>query len=496
MSYLATVALFLCLSAEGADRPNVLLICVDDLKPVLGCYGDPIAQTPNIDRLAKRSILFENAYCNQAVCSPSRNALLVGLRPQTLGIYDLATNFRNSRPDAITLPQYFKQNGYRTEGLGKIFHVGHGNHEDDRSWSVPHWRSNVVAYALPESKAKTGLTREEALFSNKAADGLPKGAAYESADVPDNTYPDGALADEAIQRLRSAKERAADPFFIAVGFVKPHLPFVAPKKYWDLYKRDQFAIANVQTPPQDAPTYAPQFGGELRNYKDIPASGTLNPELQTQLIHGYYAAMSYMDAQAGRVLDELEQLGLADKTIVVLWGDHGWHLGDHGMWCKHTNYEQAARIPLLISVPGITKESRSKAFVESVDIYPTLSELAGLSVPKEIDGVSFAGTVRDPNRPAREFVTHVYPRNANQRKLLGRAIRTDRYRLVEWKEFGASPESAEYELYDYVADPEETVNLATKEKEIVRQLRPKLEQQTEAVKQIKSNEPPRKKKKK
>jgi len=496
MSFLSAAVLFLALSAEGADRPNVLLICVDDLKPILGCYGDPIAQTPNIDRLAKRSVLFENAYCNQAVCSPSRNALLVGLRPQTLGIYDLATNFRNSRPDAMTFPQHFKQNGYRTEGMGKIFHVGHGNHEDDRSWSVPHWRSNVVSYALPESKAKAGLTREESLFANKSAEGLPKGAAYESADVPDNTYPDGALADEAIQRLQAAQKKSAEPFFIAVGFVKPHLPFVAPKKYWDLYKRDQFEIAKVQTPPQGAPSYAPQFGGELRNYKDIPASGTLDPDLQKQLIHGYYAAMSYMDAQAGRVLDELEKLGLADNTIVVFWGDHGWHLGDHGIWCKHTNYEQATHIPLLVAVPGVTSGSRSKALVESVDVYPTVSELAGLPAPKEIDGVSFAGTVRDASKPAREFVTHVYPRNANQRKLLGRAIRTDRYRLVEWKEFDASSDTAELELYDYVADPLEITNLAATKKEIVAELRIKLDQQPEANKQVKSNEPPRKRKKK
>lgn len=496
MCYLSVVALFITLSIDAADRPNVLLICVDDLKPILGCYGDPIAKTPNIDGLATRSVLFERAYCNQAVCSPSRNALLVGLRPQTLGIYDLATNFRHSRPDAITLPQHFKQNGYRTEGLGKIFHVGRGNHEDDRSWSVPHWKSNVVAYALPESRAKSKLTREEALFANRPAADLPKGTAFELADVPDNIYPDGALADEAVRRLQLAKEKPAEPFFIAVGFVKPHLPFVAPKRYWDLYTRDQFEIAKVQVPPRGAPSYAPQFGGELRNYKNIPAIGTLDPELQKQLIHGYYAAMSYMDAQVGRVLAELERLGLSDNTIIVLWGDHGWHLGDHGIWCKHTNYEQATHIPLLVSAPQVTKGSRTKAMVESVDIYPTLCELTSLPAPTEVDGISFAAAVRDSNTPAREFVTHVYPRNVIQRKLLGRAIRTDRYRLVEWKEFGASRDSAEFELYDYVTDPLETENIAAANMEIVAELRAKLDQQPEAMKQVRSNDPPRKKKKK
>src|SRR5688572_24317488 len=188
-------------SLHGGDRvrPNILLICVDDLKPALGCYGDKLAKTPNIDRLAARGLLFERAYCNQAVCSPSRNALLTGFRPQTLGIYDLGTNFRKALPDAVTLPQYFKQHGYRAEALGKIFHVGHGNHEDPASWSVPHWKSNVVAYALPESRAKRGLTREEALFSNQPAGGLSRGAPYENADVADDAYPDGAMATEVIK---------------------------------------------------------------------------------------------------------------------------------------------------------------------------------------------------------------------------------------------------------------------------------------------------------
>ncbi|MBC7819987.1 MAG: sulfatase, partial [Planctomycetaceae bacterium] len=329
--------LFVVDASLAAEKPNVLLICVDDLKPMLGCYGDKTVKSPNIDRLAARSVLFERAYCNQAVCSPSRNSLLVGLRPQTLGIYDLGTNFRRSRPDAVTLPQLFKQHGWRTEGLGKIFHVGHGNTEDPASWSVPHWRANVVAYALPESKAKAGQTREEALFANKPAKDLPRGAAYEAADVPDNTYPDGALADEAIRRLQTAKQKPDEPFFLAVGFVKPHLPFVAPQKYWDLYDRAAFKPSEVRTPPIGAPSYAPQFGGELRQYSGIPESGPLNDDLQRTLIHGYHAAISYMDAQLGRVVDELDRLGLAQNTIIVLWGDHGWHLGDHGIWCKHTN---------------------------------------------------------------------------------------------------------------------------------------------------------------
>ncbi|MHB8955510.1 MAG: sulfatase-like hydrolase/transferase [Pirellulaceae bacterium] len=468
-------------------QPNVLLICVDDLKPLLGCYGDTTVKSPNIDRLAARSVLFERAYCNQAVCAPSRNALLTGRRPQTLGIYDLGTNFRLSRADAVSLPQLFRQQGWRAEGLGKIFHVGHGNHEDPVSWSVPHWQANVVAYALPESKAKQQLTREEALFANQSAKNLPRGAAYESAEVPDNAYPDGALADEVIRRLQAAQQTPAEPFFLAVGFVKPHLPFVAPKKYWDLYEQTAFQLAEIRTPPVGAPSYAPQFGGELRQYAGVPEQGPLDDDLQRTLIHGYHAATSYVDAQLGRVLDELDRLDLARDTIIVLWGDHGWHLGDHGIWCKHTNYEQAARIPLLVAAPGIAVGSRSASLVETVDIYPTLCELAGVPGPSDLDGRSFAATLRDVSLPARDHVIHVYPRTApGKGPVLGRAIRTDRYRFVEWKKIGDPAENAELELYDYQSDPLETRNLAGQLPQIVTQMRTMLARHPEAKPQVTS----------
>ena len=476
-------------AAAAVRKPNVLLICVDDLKPLLGCYGSRTVKSPNLDRLAARGLLFERAYCNQAVCAPSRNSLLTGRRPQSLGIYDLGTNFRAAAPDAVTLPQCFRQNGWRAEALGKIFHVGHGNHEDPASWSVPHWKANVVAYALPESRAAAGLTREEALFSNRSAQGLPRGAAFEAADVPDNRYPDGALADEAVRRLRQARERRDEPFFLALGFVKPHLPFCAPKKYWDLYDPAALPLAAVTNPPAGAPAYAPQFGGELRQYAAIPEKGALEPGLQRTLIHGYHAAVSYMDAQLGRVLDELDRLDLAANTLIVLWGDHGWHLGDHGMWCKHTNYEEATRIPLLIVAPGVTRPgTRTQALAETVDLYPTLLELAGLSaraVPQGLDGRSLVPTLRDPATPGPEAVFHVYPRNPQGRPLIGRAVRTARQRLVEWKVPGAAPESADLELYDYVADPAETRNLAAEQPEAVARLRALLATQPEARPQIK-----------
>jgi iduronate 2-sulfatase len=482
-----------CAAAEAsaATRPNVLFICVDDLKPLLGCYGDRVVKSPNIDRLASRGMVFERAYCNQAVCAPSRNALMTGMRSTTLGIYDLATNFRESVPDAVTLPQLFKQNGYRTEAMGKIFHVGHGNHEDPASWSIPHWHAQVVAYA--KSRGLTNeLTREEALFGNvtgrNIAD-MPKGAPYEDLDVPDDTYPDGQVADEAIRRLQSAKKKTDEPFFIAVGFVKPHLPFCAPKKYWDLYDRAAFKPAARQTPPEGAPAYAPQFGGELRQYSGIPEQGALEADLQRTLIHGYHAAVSYMDAQLGRVLDELDRLDLGRNTIIVLWGDHGWHLGDHGIWCKHTNYEQAAHIPLIVVAPSVGRPStRTTALVETVDIYPTLCELAGISTDKisqKLDGRSFVSTLSKSAAPTKEAIFHSFPRRPQGKgPIIGRAVRTARYRLVEWKKPGASSDSADLELYDYETDPDETRNLAATQTETVSKLRAILDAQAEAKPQI------------
>ncbi len=345
----------------------------------------------------------------------------------------------------MTLPQLFKQQGWRTEALGKIFHVGHGNHEDPDSWSVPHWGPKAGpagGYALPESRSGQ-LTREEALFSNVPtgeASKLPKGAPTECADVPDETYGDGKIANEAIRRLSAAKEKPDQPFFLAVGFLKPHLPFVAPKKYWDLYERSAFTLPALQKPPIGAPDFAPTTWGELRAYSDIPETGPVTEEKARLLIHGYHAAVSYMDAQLGRVLDELDRLGLAQNTIIVLWGDHGWHLGDHGMWCKHTNYEQAARIPLIVAVPGVGEGgATTSALAETVDIYPTLCELAKLPKPAGLDGASFVAALQKPaSGKTKEAVFHAYPRSPRgMGQIIGRAVRTENHRLVEWKKPGA-----------------------------------------------------------
>lgn len=485
--------LALCFGFSGvcfaAPRPNVLLILVDDLKPALGCYGDPVARTPHMDRLAARGMRFDLAYCNQAVCAPSRFTLLLGARSTSSGLYGLGSRVRERWPEAVTLPQHFaKHGGYRTESLGKVFHIGHGNDGDPQSFSVPHFKDKVIEYLDPASTEGGQLTREEALFTNQKLGQigqLPRGAAFEAPAARDEDYADGRVAAETMKRLQAATERRAQdgtPFFIAAGFVRPHLPFSAPKKYWDLYDPEKLPMPEFEDHADGAPNAARKRGGEIAAYRPVPERGDAEfpPALKRQLVHGYYASTSYVDAQIGKVLDELDRLGLAEETIVVLWGDHGFHLGDHGIWTKHTNYEQANRIPLVIVAPGVTQAgSSTRQLAESVDIFPTLAELAGLpspTGPQPIDGLSLVPVLKDPQTRVRDHAYHAYPTSK-----LGRAIRTERHRLVEWKPAGAPPETAELELYDYEADPLETKNLAAAQPEVVAQLRAILARHPEAL---------------
>lgn len=480
----AATAVFLGAQAAEKQRPNVLMILVDDLKPVFGAYGADWVHSPNLDRLAARGMRFDRAYCNQAVCGPSRYNLLTGLRSTTTGLYDLKTEFREVIPDAVTLMQYFMQHGYRSEGVGKVFHIGHGNYGDDASWSVPFCPDKVVDYVLEESTGGK-LTREEAYFSNQMLDrirSLPRGAAWEKADVPDEAYADGRIAAEAVRRLRQAAE-SDTPFFLAVGFAKPHLPFCAPSKYWNLYDPEQFDLTSRDTLPEGAPSYAGKTKiHELTNFKPIPPNGENIPaEMQRTLIHGYFAALSYMDAQLGKVLDALDRTGLADNTIVMLWGDHGYHFGDHGTWTKHTNYEQDNHIPLIFVAPGVVKPaSVTKSFAETVDIYPTLAELAGLpapDVPLGLDGNSLVPVLENPEASVRDHAYHAFNRGMR----IGRAVRTDRYRMVEWKVPGAPDVAAEYELYDYQADKLEQKNLANDKPELLSRMKAVLAAHPEAV---------------
>lgn len=429
---------------QQQKKMNVLFIAIDDLRPELGCYGNELAVSPNIDQLADEGLLFERAYCQQAVCSPSRTSLLTGLRPDSTHVYDLTTHFRNTVPNVITLPQHFKNNGYYTTWWGKIFHAAL---LDSISWTQQGKRlepeDNWRAYVRQDSK-------------EKAARNKGGGPAFEMADVPDNAYPDGQIADNAIKALHQIKDR---PFFLAVGFYKPHLPFNAPKKYWDLYDPADFKLPDHRYPPENAPVLASTNFGELRAYYGIPQKGDLTEEQALQLIHGYHACVSYTDAQIGRLLQELKALGLDKNTIVVLWGDHGWKLADYGQWCKHTNFEIDTRAPLIVKVPGMkTKGRKTKALVEFVDIYPSLCELAGLPQPEHLQGDSFVPLLSEPDLSWKNVAISQYPREKEE--IMGYSIRTDRYRYTRWQRNSKPKKVIALELYDLHKDPQGFVNIA------------------------------------
>ncbi|HUD30167.1 MAG TPA: sulfatase [Novosphingobium sp.] len=471
-------------SEAVAVRPNVLLIMVDDLKPAIHDYGDATAITPNIDRLIARGTRFDLAYANQAVCAPSRINLMTGARSTSSGIYDFGMNLRDYMPRAVTLPQYFRAAGYRAESMGKVFHVGHGTVGDPQSWSAPPHKDHVIEYVSPEAKA-VGHTREEALFNEfelpdedvwEYSKTLPKGAAWEDPDVPDDAYADGRTAAYAIGRLEALKGAAA-PFFLAVGFARPHLPFSVPKKYWDLYDPARLPMPTFERLPDGAPAFAGKVGGEINAYTPVPEK---TPEaqypdaLKRKLIHGYYAGVSYVDAQIGKVLDELERSGQAGNTIVVLWGDHGYHLGDHAIWTKHTNFEQATHQPLVFAGPGIAAGAQTRQPAETVDIYPTLAALAGLAPPKgpqPMDGISLKPVLENAGARLRGYAYHFY----NRPHRWGQAIRTDQYRLVRWTHDQTGERA--YELYDLLGDPGETRNIAGERPETVRQLDAVLDRQ-------------------
>ena len=445
-------------------HPNILLLLVDDLKPALGCYGDPYAKTPHLDQLAARGLRFDLAYCNQAVCAPSRFTLMLGAHSTATGLYGLGHKLRRSMPEAVTMPQFFAQHGYHTESMGKIFHIGHGNEGDPESFSVPHFHDKVIEYLDPASTEGGKLTREEAYFTNQKLDqirSLPRGAAFEATNSRDEDYADGRVAAEAIKRLRVAKTRKG-PFFMAVGFVRPHLPFSAPQRYWDLHDPSKFPLSPFPDHPKGSPGIAHKRAGEIAMYSPVPPKNEdYTEKLKRQLVHGYYASVSYMDAQIGKVMTELDRLRLDSNTIVVLWGDHGFHLGDLGIWTKHTNYEQANRIPLVIVAPGVTaKGGSTRQLAESVDLFPTLAELSGLpqpEVPQPMSGKSLLPVLKDPEVRVRDHAFHCYPRRGG---VIGRAIRTERYRMVEWKKPGAPAKTAQFELYDYGESSVEQLNLA------------------------------------
>lgn len=444
---LATFPGLSCSKGSPGNRYNVLFIAVDDLRPQLGCYGQPQMISPNIDRLASQGLLFERAYCQQAVCAPSRISLLSGLRPDSTGIYDLKHGLSKTLPNRISLPKLFKQKGYKTISLGKIYH--HLN-DDLQAWSQkPDWVTKPNGRYV--TKEGLQLIEENRKINPEARN---RGAPTEMADVPDNVYVDGKLTDRALKEMNRFKDK---PFFLAVGYRKPHLPFTAPKKYWDLYDPQKIELAKNPFPPKGAARFAVNNFGELRGYYGMPkGKEPVSDEQARHLIHGYYACVSFIDAQVGRLLTELAALKLKEKTIVILWGDHGWKLGEHASWCKHTNFENDANAPLIISVPGMkTGGRKTKALIEFVDIYPTLCELCGLKLPDQpFDGCSFVPLLQNPGRSWKKAAFSQYSRG----RVMGYTMRADRSRYTEWV-LVETGKVLERELYDHEKDPQENINV-------------------------------------
>lgn len=442
------------------DRYNVLFIAVDDLRPQLGCCGREQMISPHIDRLASQGLLFERAYCQQALCAPSRISLLSGLRPDSTGIYDLKSRLSKKMPHRVSLPNHFKQNGYETISLGKIYH-----HIDDdlRAWSEKPDRVMRRGGKYVTKEALKLIAENRKLYPGSRSRGAPT----EIADVPDNAYPDGELTDRAIKELNRLKGK---PFFLSVGYRKPHLPFAAPKKYWDMYDPEKLQLAPNPFPPKNIKRYALTDFGELRGYYGMPKGNKpVSNEQARHLIHGYYACVSFIDAQVGRLLAELAALKLKEKTIVILWGDHGWKLGEHASWCKHTNFENDTNAPVIISVPGMkTAGRKTKALVEFVDIYPSLCDLCGLTLPDQpFDGVSFVPLLQNPGRQWKKAAFSQYPRAG----VMGYTMRTENFRYTEWKHVKTGKIPVR-ELYDHGKDPQENINVIDDPKyaEVVKKL--------------------------
>jgi arylsulfatase A-like enzyme len=448
--FLQTAALFLfnCLQLfASSDRgPNVLFIAIDDLRLQSPLYGQNQMKTPGLERLAADSVVFSRAYCSVPVCGASRTSLMAGARPTASRFWNYYARKDKDLPEVPSIAMWFKQHGYSTKATGKIYHFPD---DDEAAWSEGVWaRPNMgmgwQGYLKPESLAM--------IEANRSKDNPHQviGPATEDADVPDNAYHDGALAEKAISELeRFAK--SGEMFFLAVGFWKPHLPFNAPKKYWDLYTEEELSLADNPFKPKDAPDAAMHDWGELRNmYGDTPKSGPVSDELARRLIHGYFACVSYIDAQINKLLDALEETGLAENTIIVLWGDHGFHLGEHGLWCKHANFDRTMNAPLIVKAPGIKGGVQTTAITEFIDIYPSLCELAGLPLPGHLDGESFVSELKDPDNHFKDF--------AYSRYHWGESVITDRYIFTEW----TRKSGAKYGrmLYDHASDPKENINVS------------------------------------
>jgi uncharacterized sulfatase len=437
---LRSPASWACAASAARAKPNVLFIAVDDMNNDLGCFGHPFAKSPGIDRLAQRGMRFERAYCQFPLCSPSRSSLLTGLRPDSTRVFDLQYHFRQDLPDVVTLPQMFMKNGYYVARVGKMYHYGNPgdigtNGLDDRvSWTE---RIN------PAGLDKTALEPDIMNYTPKR--GLGSAMAFLADKMgTDEQHTDGKVADQVIRLLEEHKD---EPFFIGAGFYKPHCPWVTPKEYFDLYAMEQISLPPI-TPqtPNNYPTSA------LASTRPWPYFGVTADQAR-ECKRAYYAAISFVDAQIGRLLDAVDRLGLRENTIIVFWSDHGYHLGEHGLWFKQSCFEESARVPLIISAPGQKTAGRASLRpVELVDLYPTLADLAGLTPPGHIEGSSLRPLIENPQASWEHAAFTQVQRGDNP----GHSVRTERWRYTEWA-FGKQGA----ELYDHDHDPHELHNLAS-----------------------------------
>jgi arylsulfatase A-like enzyme len=426
-------------TSATASRPNVLFISIDDLRPQLGCYGQDYMLSPNMDKVASEGCVFTRSHCQVPVCGASRSSLLTGLRPTRKRFVVKNASPSKDAPGITTLPEHFKDNGYYARGLGKVFHTAK---DCSYVWSVPPYAGRINAgnwrdYATKEAQA---------IASQNGGWGPPT----ERADIPDTGYQDGTICAEALEEIRRVA-KMDKPFFVAVGFKKPHTPFTAPKRYWDLYRRSEIDLADNPFAPEDSPAVALHNSGEQRAYVGVPKSGAFPDDLQRELIHGYYACVAYADTLVGKLLNELKAQGLEDNTIVVIWGDHGYQLGEHGLWAKHCTFSTSLRAPLIVKVPGYPQNVKVDQLTEFVDIYPTLCELCDIPKPgHQLEGSSFVPLLRDQSL--------VWKTATFSRWEVGDSIRTDRYRYTEFTNDNGGLIGRM--LYDHQVDPAENVNVA------------------------------------
>ena len=451
---------------------NVLFVSIDDLRPQLGCYGDEMVISPNLDQFAKESIMFKRAYCQQALCSASRASILTGLRPETTGVtgmYQKGMPLNEQFPNAYTIPENFKDNGYFTYSIGKVFHqmggTDVGSDNISTAWSEPAWNPSDVGPYGPKGMERYWVKYDS--LKNTGSDmrslkDIPKVFYAEAPEVPDNQLPDGAMADKAVEMIKKFKENNTT-FFLAVGFVKPHFPFVAPKKYWDLYNPDQIQLAPNDFHPIGAPDYTLLQNIGIYKYEDAPAKDQKPTKAQAlKAVHGYLACISYVDAQFQKIIQELKNQGLYNNTIVVVYGDHGYQVGEHNTWgTKHSNYETSTHAPLFIRIPNSSGSGKTVSnLVEFLDVYPTLKDYCNLSKPEkyELEGRSLRPLIEETQVQWKDVALSTYPRTIpNIGRAIGTGMVTERYRLVKWQV--PDKDFIEYELYDHKVDPQENFNL-------------------------------------